>query len=99
MVFLPKERECEGENALRGGLRRFAGSDAQERFHFLAIWNAAIADALVIFAQDLGGAFDLRGRAFNFEIVITEMRGDVQRGLEKLQVFVEGAEQFVDATS
>lgn len=89
-----RRRECAA-----GGLRRFTGGDAQERFYFLAVWHAAVADALVIFAQDLGSAFDLRGGTFNFEIVIAEMRGDVQRGFEKLQIFVESAEQFVNATS
>ena len=88
-----------GRERAAGGLRRLAGGDAQQRFHFLAVWRAAVADALVIFAEDLGGAFDLRGGTFNFQIVIAEMRGDVESGFEKLQIFVESAEEFVDATS
>jgi len=35
---------------------------------------------------------------FNFQIVVAEMRSDVQRRLEEFQVFVKGTEEFVDAT-
>ena len=79
--------------------RWFAGRDAQQRFHFLAVGNAAVADALVVFAQDLRGALHLRRRAFDFQIVVAQMGGDVKGGLKELKIFVEGAEQFVDTTS
>jgi len=53
---------------------------------------------LIVFAQDLRGAFYLRLRAFNFQIVIAQMCGDVKRRLEEFKIFVEGSEEFVDAT-
>ena len=75
-----------------------AGSDAQERFDFLAVGHTAIEDALVILAENLGGTFHLGLGTFNFQIVVAEMRSDVQRRLEEFQVFVKGTEEFVDAT-
>ncbi len=36
--------------------------------------------------------------AFDFQVVVAQMRGDVQGGFEEFQVFVESAEEFVDAT-
>src|SRR5580693_8024042 len=75
-----------------------AGRDTQQRFHFRAIGNSPIADALIVFAQDLRGALDLRLGAFDFQVVIAQMRSDVKGGLEEFKIFVEGSEEFVDAT-
>jgi len=47
----------------------------------------------------LRGAFYLRLRAFDFQVVIAQMRGDVKGGLEEFKIFVEGTEKFVDAAS
>jgi hypothetical protein len=63
----------------------------------LRVGHAAVEDALIVFAQDLRSALDLRLRAFDFQIVVAEMSPDVQRRLEEFQVFVEGAKKFVDA--
>ena len=62
------------------------------------LWECAFADALVERAEDAGGALDLRGLAFDFDVVVFQMGGDAQGGLEKFQVFIERAEEFVDAS-
>ncbi len=72
--------------------------DAQQGFYFRAVGNSPVADALIVFAQDLRGALDLRLGAFDFQVVIAQMRSDVKGGLEEFKIFVEGSEEFVDAT-
>jgi len=61
-------------------------------FHFMAVGNAAFADARVVIVQNAGGALDLFRSAFNFQVAVLQLRSDLQGGLKKLQVFVEGAE-------
>ena len=86
-----------GKCTARGG-SRIARGDAQQGLYFLAVWNAAVADALIVFAQDLGSAFDLRLGTFDFKVVVAQMSGDVKGVLEEFKIFVEGTEKFVDAT-
>ncbi len=85
-------RECSAWN--RGW---FLGRDSQQGFHFVAVGNFAIADALVVVAQNAGRTLHLRRVTFNFEVVVVQMGANVQRGLEQLQVFVKRAKKFVDA--
>ena len=75
----------------------FIGGDAQQRFHFLAVGNRGLPDALVVGIQNARGALHLRGLAFDFEIVVLQMGRDLQGGLEEFQIFIEGAEKLVDA--
>ncbi len=42
------------------------------------------------------GPLHLAGFAFDLEVVILQVRADVQRGFQELQVFIEGAEELVD---
>ena len=77
--------------------RRFVGGHSQQGFHFLAVRNAPVANALVVFTQNAGGALDLGWDAFDFQIVVAQMGGDVKGDSKMFQIFVEGAEKFVDA--
>src|SRR6185437_2504555 len=79
---------------LRSG--HIGGCNAQERPHFLAGRGAALADAFVIFAEDFSGALHLLRLAFDFEVVLFQLRGDAQGGFEELEIFIEGAEKFAD---
>ncbi len=88
-----------GRKGAAGAGGWFAGGDAEKGFHFLAVRDAAFTDAAIVFVENLRGALDLRGRALDFQIVIAEVRGNVQGGLEQFQVFVEGAEQLVNAAN
>ncbi len=58
-----------GKRKCAAGCCRFARGacgDAQQGFHFLAIGNAAVADSLIVFAEDLRGALDLRAARLRF---------------------------------
>src|SRR6202050_404971 len=57
---------------------RFAGSDAEQRFYFLTAGDAAFADAIVIFGQNLSGAFHLSRRTFDFKIMVLQVGSNVQ---------------------
>jgi hypothetical protein len=74
------------------------GRGAQERFYFLAAWDVAFADAVVVGAENARGALHLLRLAFNFEVVVFQVRGDAQRRLKELEVFIQGAEEFVDSS-
>ena len=54
---------------------------------------AAFADQLVVFVDEADGAIDLRGFAFDGKVVILQLSGDVQRGFQQFEVFVQGAKQ------
>ena len=75
----------------------FIGGYVQQGFHFLAVRDVPLADTLVVFAEDTGGTLDLSRFTLDFEVAIVEMRCDPQSGFKKLQVFVEGPEELVDA--
>ena len=69
----------------------------QQGLHFLAVRDAALEHALVIGVHNPRGALHLLGVAFDFKVVVPQMRADLQRGFEILQVFIEGAEELVDS--
>src|SRR4029077_6859712 len=71
---------------------RSGGGDSEQGLHFMAVGNAAFAEAGVVVAQNAGGTLDLFRSAFDFQVAVLQLRGDLQGGLEKLQVFVESAE-------
>ena len=43
-------------------------------------------------------ALDLAWLAFDFDVVVVEMRADLQCRFQKFQVFVKGAEELADAS-
>src|SRR6202035_3804327 len=57
--------------------RRFSGRDAEERFYFLAAWNAPFADSIVVFGQNLSGALHLSRSAFDFKIMVLQVGSNV----------------------
>jgi len=91
-----RERKCATNGG--SGFTRGTRGNAQEGFHFRTVGNSPVADALIVFAQDLRGALHLRLRAFDFQVVIAQMRSNVKGGLEEFKIFVEGSEEFVNAT-
>ena len=95
MLFLPSARVREGEKA---PCRVAAGSSGgvEQRFHFLAAGNVSVPDPLIVRAQNARGALDLRRLALDLEVVIEQVRFNAQRGFQEFQVFIEGAEEFVD---
>jgi hypothetical protein len=55
---------------------------------------ASFADQLVIFGDDSDGSVDLGGFALDGQvIVILQCSGDVQRGFQQLDVFVQRAKE------
>ena len=86
-----------GERTMQRG-RRLVGRDAEQRLYFLAAGDVPIADALVVGVEDAGGALDLSGFAFDFDVVVFQVRADAQRGFEEFQILIEGAEELVDAS-
>ena len=76
--------------------RGFVRGNPQQSLHLLARGNLSGADALVVGAQNLGGAAHLLRLAFDFDVVVSKSGGNAQRGFKELQVFIEGAEELVD---
>jgi len=77
-AFLAERMRARGREGAAKFAGRFGGGDLQQRFHFLAVGQAAFADALVVFAENPGGALDLCGSALNFQIVVAQMGRNVQ---------------------
>ena len=76
---------------------RLVRGHVQQRLHFLAVGDAPFEHALVVGIHNPRGALHLLGFAFDFQVVVPQMRADLQRGFEILQVFIEGAEELVDS--
>src|ERR1700732_893233 len=62
----------------------FFGGDLEKRLYFVGIRNAPRGDATVELIKNFGGALDLNGRTFDFEVVIVELGCYVQAGFEQL---------------
>ncbi len=72
---------------------------AKQCFHFLAVGHASAQDALVVLHHDARGSLHVLGSSFDFKVAVFQLCGDVQSGFEEFQIFVEGAEEFVDTPS
>src|ERR1700693_2391409 len=52
---------------------RFGGSDAEQRFYFLAAGDATFANAIVVFGKNLSSALYLGRRTFDFQIMVLQV--------------------------
>ena len=96
-LFLPNTRVRVGENAPWSVESRLVRRHLQQGLHFLAVRDAPVQHALVVGVHDAGRPLHLLGLAFDFKVVVFQVRPDLQGGFEIFQVFIEGAEELVDS--
>ncbi len=78
---------------------RVVGDHAQVAVQVAVIEDVAFAQQRVVVFQDVFGAGDVVGFAFDFEVVVYELSVDAQSGFEKPDVFIAGAKQALDASA
>ena len=75
------------------------GDHAQVAVQVAVVEDVAFAHQRVVVLQDVFRAGDVAGLAFDFQVVVDQLRVDTQAGFDQTDVFVAGAEQAFDASA
>ena len=74
------------------------GDDPQVAVQIAIVEDVTFAHQRVVVLQNVLGADDVAGLAFDFEIVVDQLRMDAQSGFDQPDVLVAGAKQAFDAS-